>query len=47
MRGGILTAWDPATQKERWYALGGGQTGGGALTTGIEPRDSDHAATDD
>ncbi len=24
MRGGILTAWDPATQKERWYAPGGG-----------------------
>ena len=32
VRGGILTAWDPATQKERWFALGGGQTGGGALS---------------
>jgi hypothetical protein len=30
--GGILTAWDPATQKERWFALGGGQTGGGTLS---------------
>jgi PQQ-dependent dehydrogenase (methanol/ethanol family) len=33
VRGGILTAWDPVTQKERWYALGGGQTDGGVLTT--------------
>jgi PQQ-dependent dehydrogenase (methanol/ethanol family) len=33
VRGGILTAWDPATQKERWFALGGGQTDGGVLTT--------------
>ena len=32
MRGGILTAWDPATQKERWFALGGGQSGGGTLS---------------
>ena len=32
VRGGILTAWDPATQKERWFALGGGQSGGGALS---------------
>lgn len=32
VRGGILTAWDPATQKERWFAPGGGQTGGGALS---------------
>ena len=32
VRGGILTAWDPATQQERWFALGGGQTGGGALS---------------
>jgi hypothetical protein len=31
-RGGILTAWDPATQKERWFALGGGQTGGGTVS---------------
>ena len=30
---GILTAWDPATQKERWFALGGGNTDGGVLTT--------------
>jgi quinohemoprotein ethanol dehydrogenase len=32
VRGGILSAWDPATQKERWFALGGGQTGGGTLS---------------
>jgi quinohemoprotein ethanol dehydrogenase len=32
VRGGILSAWDPATQKERWYALGGGQSGGGTLS---------------
>jgi PQQ-dependent dehydrogenase (methanol/ethanol family) len=32
VRGGILSAWDPTTQKERWFALGGGQTGGGALS---------------
>lgn len=32
MRGGILTAWDPATQKERWFAIGGGQSGGGTLS---------------
>jgi PQQ-dependent dehydrogenase (methanol/ethanol family) len=32
VRGGILSAWDPATQKERWFALGGGQSGGGALS---------------
>jgi hypothetical protein len=30
--GGILTAWDPATQKERWFAPGGGQSGGGTLS---------------
>jgi quinohemoprotein ethanol dehydrogenase len=34
VRGGILTAWDPVTQKERWFALGGGQTGGGTLSLG-------------
>jgi hypothetical protein len=34
VRGGILSAWDPATQKERWFALGGGQTGGGTLSLG-------------
>jgi PQQ-dependent dehydrogenase (methanol/ethanol family) len=32
VRGGILTAWDPVTQQERWFALGGGQTGGGTLS---------------
>jgi len=32
VRGGILSAWDPATQKERWFAPGGGQTGGGTLS---------------
>jgi PQQ-dependent dehydrogenase (methanol/ethanol family) len=32
-RGGIITAWDPATQKERWFASGGGNTDGGVLTT--------------
>jgi quinohemoprotein ethanol dehydrogenase len=30
---GILSAWDPATQKERWFAPIGGQSGGGALST--------------
>jgi PQQ-dependent dehydrogenase (methanol/ethanol family) len=30
---GILSAWDPATQKERWFAPAGGQSGGGALST--------------
>jgi PQQ-dependent dehydrogenase (methanol/ethanol family) len=32
VRGGILSAWDPATQKERWFAPGGGQTGGGTVS---------------
>jgi hypothetical protein len=32
VRGGILSAWDPATQSERWFALGGGQSGGGTLS---------------
>jgi len=32
-RGGILSAWDPVTQKERWFRPGGGQSGGGALST--------------
>jgi PQQ-dependent dehydrogenase (methanol/ethanol family) len=32
VRGGILSAWDPATQKERWFALGGGQSGGDTLS---------------
>src|SRR5215467_8268120 len=29
----ILSAWDPATQKERWFAPDGGNSGGGALST--------------
>ena len=29
----MLSAWDPATQKERWFAPGGGSNGGGALAT--------------
>jgi quinohemoprotein ethanol dehydrogenase len=33
IRGGILTAWNPATQKEVWWAPGGGNTDGGVLTT--------------
>lgn len=32
-QGGILTAWDPATQKPRWTVSGGGATGGGTVTT--------------
>src|SRR5690606_34056498 len=32
-RGGILSAWDPATQQERWFRPGGGQSNGGALAT--------------
>lgn len=30
---GVLTAWDPATQKERWRGAGGGSIGGGTVTT--------------
>ena len=30
---GILVAWDPAIQKERWRAPGGGGIGGGTVTT--------------
>jgi PQQ-dependent dehydrogenase (methanol/ethanol family) len=30
---GILSAWDPATQKERWFAPAGGQSGGGVVST--------------
>jgi quinohemoprotein ethanol dehydrogenase len=30
---GILSAWDPVARKERWYTVGGGQSGGGALST--------------
>src|SRR5688572_1010663 len=32
VRGGILSAWDPATQTEKWFAMGGGQTGGGTVS---------------
>ena len=30
---GVLLAWDPVTQKERWRANGGGSIGGGTVTT--------------
>jgi quinohemoprotein ethanol dehydrogenase len=30
---GILSAWDPATQTERWFTTGGGQSGGGVFST--------------
>src|SRR5262245_7404525 len=30
---GMLVAWDPVTQKERWRAPGGGGIGGGTVTT--------------
>ena len=30
---GALIAWDPATQKQRWQAPGGGSIGGGTVTT--------------
>jgi quinohemoprotein ethanol dehydrogenase len=30
---GMLSAWDPVAQKERWFAPGGGSNGGGALAT--------------
>ena len=30
---GILSAWDPVTQKERWFAEGGGNRFGGAVST--------------
>jgi quinohemoprotein ethanol dehydrogenase len=32
VRGGILSAFDPATRTERWFALGGGQSGGGTVS---------------
>jgi len=32
-RGGILSAWDPVAQKERWFVSGGGSNRGGALST--------------
>jgi quinohemoprotein ethanol dehydrogenase len=31
--GGILSAWDPATQTERWFARGGSHNDGGIVTT--------------
>jgi quinohemoprotein ethanol dehydrogenase len=30
---GVLLAWDPVTQRERWRAPGGGSIGGGTVTT--------------
>ena len=30
---GMLSAWNPVTQKEHWFAPGGGSNGGGALAT--------------
>jgi quinohemoprotein ethanol dehydrogenase len=30
---GILVAWDPVAQKERWHASGGGALGGGTVST--------------
>ncbi len=30
---GVLMAWDPVTQKERWRVPGGGSIGGGTVTT--------------
>lgn len=30
---GVLIAWDPVTQKERWRSPGGGNIGGGTVTT--------------
>ncbi len=32
-RGGLLLAWDPVTQRERWRKEGGGASGGGTFTT--------------
>jgi quinohemoprotein ethanol dehydrogenase len=32
-KGGVLIAWDPATQTERWRREGGGAQGGGTFTT--------------
>ena len=31
--GGMLSAWNPVTQKEAWFTPGGGSNGGGALAT--------------
>jgi hypothetical protein len=33
LRGGVLIAWDPIAQQERWHQAGGGSTGGGTMTT--------------
>jgi len=33
IRGGILTAWDPAAKKEMWWVPGGGNLDGGVVTT--------------
>jgi PQQ-dependent dehydrogenase (methanol/ethanol family) len=30
----ILSAWDPVTQTERWYGIGGGNRDGGVISTG-------------
>jgi quinohemoprotein ethanol dehydrogenase len=30
---GVLVAWDPIAQKERWRTVGGGSIGGGTVTT--------------
>jgi quinohemoprotein ethanol dehydrogenase len=30
---GILSAWDPVTQKERWFTIGGGNRDGGVVST--------------
>jgi quinohemoprotein ethanol dehydrogenase len=32
-RGGVLLAWDPVTQTEKWRAQGGGGIGGGTVST--------------
>jgi quinohemoprotein ethanol dehydrogenase len=32
-RGGVMIAWDPVTQTERWRREGGGASGGGTVTT--------------
>jgi quinohemoprotein ethanol dehydrogenase len=33
IRGGILSAWDPVTQKERWFTPSGGNRDGGVVST--------------
>ena len=32
-RGGVLIAWDPIAQQERWFKSGGGSIGSGTVTT--------------